>query len=200
MIPIFEPDELKAKHDRLKLLQKGLAGKYLNNRLGGVITRINLGYYLYGAACIINSLTVSIPDEASWDWGVDGDPNMAYAMLLEANFQITVIDETVAAFEETKKETTPPPAPKPGPAPKPRPKPTPKPAPLPTPKTINIPRPVITADNTLTKFTPTNVPRGGTYGGTNAAQGANAIKLKQKQLTEAQNKALVDKLSSKKPK
>jgi hypothetical protein len=53
MIPIFEPDELKAKHDRLKLLQKGLAGKYLNNRLGGVITRINLGYYLYGAACII---------------------------------------------------------------------------------------------------------------------------------------------------
>jgi hypothetical protein len=106
MIPVFSPDQLKDKHNRLKLLQRGLAGKYKDNRLGGIITRINLGYYLYGAACIINNLTINIPDDASWDWGVDGDSNLAYSMLLEANFQITVVNEETSGFNQT---TAPPP-------------------------------------------------------------------------------------------
>jgi hypothetical protein len=134
MIPIFQPDELKTKHDRLKLLQKGLAGKYSNNRLGGILTRINLGYYLYGAACIINNLTVSIPDDASWDWGVDGNSNLAYAMLLEANFQITIVDDSVVGFAEEKKEKL---------KPKPNPLPIPKPV-IPKVVPVEIKRPKIT--------------------------------------------------------
>jgi hypothetical protein len=121
MIPIFQPDELKVKHERLKLLQSGLAGKYSGNRLGGILTRINLGYYLYGAACIINNLTVSIPDDASWDWGVDGNSNLAYAMLLEANFQITIVDDSVVGFVEKKEEEKKENKPKPNPLPIPKP-------------------------------------------------------------------------------
>lgn len=140
MIPVFKPDELKVKHNRLKLLQRGLAGKYKDNRLGGIITKINLGYYLYNAACIINTLTVSIPDEASWDWGVDGDSNLAYSMLLEANFQITVVNDEIPGFTQT---TTPEPTATPSPI-KPTPPPI-KPTPIPIPKNIptNIPRPKV---------------------------------------------------------
>ena len=138
MIPSFSPDQLKDKHNRLKLLQRGLAGKYKDNRLGGIITKINLGYYLYNAACIINSLTISIPDDASWDWGVDGDPNLAYSMLLEANFQITIVNDETPGFKQI---TTPEPTATPSPI-----KPTPPPiktTPIPIPTTIpvNIPRP-----------------------------------------------------------
>jgi len=100
-IPVFNPYQLKSKHESLKTLQTGLAGKYLNNRLGGVMTKINLGYYLYDAVCIINNLSISIPNDASWDWGVDNDKNLAYAMLLEATFQITVIDNKIPGFNET---------------------------------------------------------------------------------------------------
>ncbi len=141
MIPIFEPDQLKTKHERLKLLQSGLAGKYSGNRLGGILTRINLGYYLYGAACIINGLTITIPDDASWDWGVDGNSNLAYAMLLEANFQITIVDDSVVGFvekkEEEKKEE-----PKKEDKPKPNPLPIPKPV-VPPVVPVEIKRPKV---------------------------------------------------------
>jgi len=100
-IPVFNPYQLKSKHESLKTLQTGLAGTYLNNRLGGVMTKINLGYYLYNAVCIINNLSISIPNDASWDWGVDNNKDLAYAMLLEATFQITVIDNKIPGFNET---------------------------------------------------------------------------------------------------
>jgi hypothetical protein len=100
-IPIFDKEQLRSKHELLKTLQTGLAGKYLNNRLGGVLTKINLGYYLRGAFCIINSLNIIIPAEATWDWGVkEGNEVLAYAMLLEANFQITIIDDKVPGFHQ----------------------------------------------------------------------------------------------------
>ena len=104
-IPIFKPHDLKTKHAALETLQRGLAGKYLDNRLGGVITRIRLGHYLRNAACIINSLTVNIPEQASWDWDIDGNEDSSYAMLLEASFSITVIADDIPGFSST----TPPP-------------------------------------------------------------------------------------------
>jgi hypothetical protein len=104
-IPVFKPHDLKTKHAALETLQRGLAGKYLDNRLGGVITRIRLGHYLRNAACIINNLTITIPEQASWDWGVDGNEDSAYAMLLEASFSITVIADDIPGFSNI----TPPP-------------------------------------------------------------------------------------------
>jgi hypothetical protein len=90
-IPIFRPVDLVPTHNRLKELQSGLAGKYNESRLGGIITKINLGYYLDDQYCIINSLNIKIPDEASWDW----DGILAHSTLLEASFNITVIDDKI---------------------------------------------------------------------------------------------------------
>jgi hypothetical protein len=104
-IPVFKPHDLKITHAALETLQRGLAGRYLDNRLGGVITRIRLGHYLRNAACIINNLTITIPEQASWDWGVDGNEDSAYAMLLEASFSITVIADDIPGFSNI----TPPP-------------------------------------------------------------------------------------------
>lgn len=90
-IPIFRSGDLVPTHNKLKQLQDGLAGKYNDNRLGGIITKINLGYYLDDQFCIINSLNLKIPDEASWDW----DGISARSTLLEASFNITVINDKI---------------------------------------------------------------------------------------------------------
>jgi hypothetical protein len=91
-IPIFRPEDLIPTHNKLKELQSGLAGKYNNSRLGGIITKIKLGHYLLNQYCVINSLNIKIPDEASWDWGIG---TLAYSTLLEASFNITVIDDKI---------------------------------------------------------------------------------------------------------
>lgn len=91
-IPIFRAEDLEPTHNRLKSLQNGLAGEYLKSRLGGIITKIKLGYYLDDQYCIINSLNIKIPDEASWDWGIG---TLAYSTLLEASFNITVINDKI---------------------------------------------------------------------------------------------------------
>jgi hypothetical protein len=91
-IPIFRAEDLEPTHSKLKSLQNGLAGEYLKSRLGGIITKIKLGYYLDDQYCIINSLNIKIPDEASWDWGIG---TLAYSTLLEASFNITVIDDKI---------------------------------------------------------------------------------------------------------
>jgi hypothetical protein len=82
-IPIFNQTELTKKHDELKKLQKSAAGAYLNNRLGGVISTVKLGHYLNYAPCIITNLKITIPNEASWDWGInndDGDEQAGYEL------------------------------------------------------------------------------------------------------------------------
>jgi hypothetical protein len=91
-IPIFRSEDLIPTHNKLKELQSGLAGKYNNSRLGGIITKIKLGYYLLNQYCIINSINIKIPDEASWDWGIG---TLAYSTLLDASFNITVIDDKI---------------------------------------------------------------------------------------------------------
>jgi hypothetical protein len=96
-IPSFNVTQLTQYHKALKRLQDGTAGMYYNNRLGGVITYIKLGYYLDDVPCIINSMNVSIPDEASWDWDLEGGP---YSHLLEATFNITVIGNEIPGLKK----------------------------------------------------------------------------------------------------
>lgn len=130
-IPSFKLGDIDEQHNKLKSIQEGLAGKYLNNRLGGVITRIQLGKYLNNAPCIITSLNVTIPDQASWDIGKQ------YSMLLEADFQVIVLSDNIPGYVEVKVN---PPIPKtedPKPSPTPAPKKTNPPSPQPKPK-VNV--------------------------------------------------------------
>ena len=101
-IPSFNEIQLTQYHKELKFLQDGTAGMYYNNRLGGVITYIKLGYYLDDIPCIINSMNISIPDEASWDWDLEGGP---YSHLLEVTFNITVIGNEIPGLKKTSQGT-----------------------------------------------------------------------------------------------
>jgi hypothetical protein len=94
-IPIFDVSKLDSTYEDLEKLKKGLEGTYDNNsRLGGIITKIKLGYYLNYQYCIITSLTIKIPDEASWDWS--DSTNSARSTLLEASFNVTIIDDKIS--------------------------------------------------------------------------------------------------------
>ena len=182
-IPIFKKVELAAKHEALKNLQKSAAGAYLNNRLGGVITKIKLGHYLNYAPCIITNLKITIPNEVSWDWGINNADgvNQAYAMLLEADFSITVIGNEIPGWNLGK---TPPPPPLPEDI-------------IPRPKTDTIkssipPIQTAKADQTLTNSTPDTFGNR-TYGGTSLATAAKSKEIvtdpvKQKALADALNK------------
>jgi hypothetical protein len=164
-IPIFNQWELTEKHDALKKLQKSSAGAYQDNRLGGVISTIKLGYYLNYAPCIITNLKITIPNESSWDWGIDnldGD-NLAYAMLLEADFSITVIGNEIPGWN-LGNTPSPPPI---------------KPEPIPVPKV----EPVKMQMPAIKKIVPDTTSAGTTRGpetfrGTSLATATNAIKLK----------------------
>lgn len=109
-IPSFSVDDLNKNHNKLQSLKKALAGVYNNNRLGGVLINIKLGSYLDNY-CIINSLNINIPDDSSWDWNIDENQNeQARSMLLEANFQITILDHETPGYvlsEPNNAEATP---------------------------------------------------------------------------------------------
>jgi len=95
-IPSFNKTDLDTNHTRLKILQNAMAGGYFQNRLGGYIIDINLAGYI-NSPCIINSMNISIPDEASWD--IDnkdstGD-SIIYSTLLEATFNVIVLGNEV---------------------------------------------------------------------------------------------------------
>jgi len=93
-IPIFDVSKLVSTYEKLEKVKRGLAGAYDgNNRLGGIITKIKLGYYLNYQYCIITSLSIKIPEEASWDWS--SDDNSARSTLLEASFNVNIIDDKI---------------------------------------------------------------------------------------------------------
>jgi hypothetical protein len=185
-LPAFNWEELDGIHLQLQLLQEGLAGAYYNNRLGGIITYVDLGYYLGNVPCIITSMNISIPDEASWDL------NTKQSMLLEATFNLIVIGEETP---ELVIKVNPP-------TPKPTPTLTaiiPKPIPIEIEKPKIIPvAPPIKSDATVTKFT-SESPGSGTYKGVNAKQQSEALKkkIKLKPRTKQQEKDLAKKLGSK---
>jgi len=188
-IPIFNPGELATKHEALKNLQKSAAGAYLNNRLGGVITKIKLGHYLNYTPCIITNLKITIPNDVSWDWGINNADgvNQAYAMLLEADFSITVIGNEIPGWDLGKTTPDTPQLPEDVVTP---PKTTP-----PKTNTLKIaitPVQTIRTDNALSEFTPDTFGNR-TYGGTSAVTAAKSKQLvqdpvKQKALADALNK------------
>ena len=182
-IPAFAYTQIETNHAKLKKLQEGLAGGYKNNRLGGIINYVYLGYYLPQVPCIITSLNISIPDEASWDLDTD------QAMLLEANFSLIVIDEGDSGRTFSDPEPVPPkPQPvKPNPIPKIDPKPIPR-------KKLEVPAPPIknVAEADKTRYIPGE--------GIKKAAEAKQKTLIKKQLTPQEQKALQDKLNPNKSK
>jgi hypothetical protein len=98
-LPSFNKVDLFANHENLKKLQQGAAGAYSQNRLGGVLTEIKLGGYLNYDPCIISSMGVSIPNDASWDLMTEGSDNSPLSMLLEVNFNIIIIGKETPGYQ-----------------------------------------------------------------------------------------------------
>jgi hypothetical protein len=98
-LPSFNKVDLFANHENLKKLQQGSAGAYSQNRLGGVLTEIKLGGYLNYDPCIISSMGVSIPNDASWDLMTEGSDNSPLSMLLEVNFNIIIIGKETPGYQ-----------------------------------------------------------------------------------------------------
>jgi hypothetical protein len=93
-IPCFNPIELREKHRALGALESSLAGKYDNNKLGGIITYLYLGNYIKGEPGIINSISYSIPNDSSWDI----DEKLAHYINVSVNF--TLIHKQLPTFEK----------------------------------------------------------------------------------------------------
>ena len=86
-IPCFNRKQLYEKYRALGQLASVTAGSYSNNFLGGVLIRLNVGNYLVGEYGILDSLSYSIPNEATWD------TTAGLAMTLDASFQFKIIHE-----------------------------------------------------------------------------------------------------------
>jgi hypothetical protein len=93
-IPCFNPIELREKHRALGALESSLAGKYDNNKLGGIITYLYLGSYIKGEPGIINNISYSIPNDSSWDI----DEKLAHYINVSVNF--TLIHNQLPTFEK----------------------------------------------------------------------------------------------------
>jgi len=94
-IPCFNPIELREKHRALGALESSLAGKYNDNKLGGIITYLYLGSYIKGEPGIINSISYSIPNDSSWDI----DEKLAHYINVSVNF--TLIHNQLPTFNES---------------------------------------------------------------------------------------------------
>jgi hypothetical protein len=96
-IPCFNRTELFEKHRNLGQLASTTAGAYNSQGLlGGVLLQINLGNYLVGEFGILNSLSYSIPDDASWDVTPEG----RLSMYLDASFNFTIIHKELPQYKE----------------------------------------------------------------------------------------------------
>jgi hypothetical protein len=93
-IPCFNPVELRERHRALGALESSLAGKYNNNKLGGIVTQLYVGNYLRGEPGIINNLSYDIPNESSWDI----DEQLAHNINLSINF--TVIHKDLPTYDK----------------------------------------------------------------------------------------------------
>ena len=97
-IPCFNRTELFEKHRNLGQLAATTAGQYNNGFLGGVLLQINVGNYLVGEFGILNNLSYSIPDDASWDITPEG----RLSMYLDASFNFTIIHKELPQYDPTK--------------------------------------------------------------------------------------------------
>jgi len=136
-IPCYNREELIVKHCLLSELASTLAGKYENNLLGGIITRLKIGNYINNQPGIVTNLNFAPIQDSNWDL----DVQLAY--YLKVSFGFTFIHDYLPQYYECGfifKEPTPEPQPAPVP-PEPQPEPTPPP-----PQPVPVPRPPVTND------------------------------------------------------
>jgi hypothetical protein len=92
-IPCFNRKELSDKHKRLNRLASILAGKYNDNLLGGIITKLQVGNYIDNQPGIINSLNFSPIEDSSWDL----QAKLAFYIKVSLNF--TVIHNQLPQYD-----------------------------------------------------------------------------------------------------
>jgi hypothetical protein len=96
-IPCFNRTQLFEKHRALGQLASTTAGRYNPNgtrALGGMLLRLNVGNYLVGEYATMNSLTYTVPDDASWDI----TPEARLAMYIEANFSFNIVHQQLPEY------------------------------------------------------------------------------------------------------
>jgi hypothetical protein len=92
-IPCFNRTQLLEKHRALGQLASTTAGTYNNNFLQGVIFQLNVGNYLVGEYAILNNISYSIPENATWD--IDEK----LATYIEASFSFTIIHQDLPQYQ-----------------------------------------------------------------------------------------------------
>ena len=95
-IPCFNRTQLYEKYRALGQIASttaGSYGSYNDNFLGGVLIRLNVGNYLVGEYGILDSLSYSIPDQATWD------TTAGLAMTLDASFQFKIIHQNLPQYK-----------------------------------------------------------------------------------------------------
>jgi hypothetical protein len=102
-IPCFNKKQLFEKHRALGQLASVTAGSYGNNMskedgilLGGVLIKINLGNYLVGEYAVLNNVSYSIPDDASWDIA----DNALLSMYIDASFSLTIVHKDLPQYQQ----------------------------------------------------------------------------------------------------
>ena len=137
-VPCFNEDELENKHCAVSELASTLAGKYENNLLGGIITKLKLGSYIDNQPGIITNLSFQPIQDSSWDL----DKQLAF--YLKVSFNFTLIHDYLPQYTDCGFIFNPPivEPPKKEPKPVPPPPPTPKPIPKPVPSPVIPPQPL----------------------------------------------------------
>jgi len=92
-IPCFNKKQLYEKHRALGQIASATAGSYNNNFLGGVLIRLNVGNYLVGEYGILDNISYSIPDQATWDRFA------GLAMNLDVSFQFKIINQKLPQYQ-----------------------------------------------------------------------------------------------------
>ena len=96
-IPCFNKTQLFEKHRALGQLASTTAGSYNNGLLGGVILKVNVGNYLVGEYATLNSISYSIPENASWDIADDA----LLSMYLDVSIELTIIPNKLPQYVQS---------------------------------------------------------------------------------------------------
>jgi hypothetical protein len=92
-IPCFNKTQLLEKHRALGQLASTTAGTYNDSFLQGVLFQLNVGNYLVGEYAILNDISYSIPENATWD--IDEK----LATYIEASFSFTIIHQDLPQYQ-----------------------------------------------------------------------------------------------------
>ena len=96
-IPCFNKTQLFEKHRALGQLASTTAGAYNDGLLGGVILKVNVGNYLVGEYATLNSISYSIPENASWDIADDA----LLSMYLDVSIELTIIPNKLPQYVQS---------------------------------------------------------------------------------------------------